>query len=84
MPVVTEPGTKPRFSASRVSVQATGYIGVDLVVAELKNYKWRNRKGHLMGGREFKSKAYTFDLERNKEESCDRGMMCLKRIIDTK
>lgn len=37
-----------------------------------------------MGGREFKSKAYTFDLERNKEESGIRGMMCLKQIIDTK
>lgn len=37
-----------------------------------------------MGGREFKSKAYIFDLERNKEESRDRGMMCLKRFIDTK
>ena len=52
MPVVTEPGTKPRFSVSRVSVQATDYIGVEMVVAELKNYKWKNRKGYLSYGRQ--------------------------------
>lgn len=39
-----------------------------MVMAELKNYKWKNRKGYLTEGREFKSEAYTFDLERNKEE----------------
>lgn len=47
VPVVTEPGAKPRFLASWVSVQTTGCIGVEMVVAEFKNKNGKIEKALL-------------------------------------
>lgn len=48
--VIREPGAKLRFSVYWFSVITMGYVGAEMVVAELKQYKWKNRKGHLMEG----------------------------------
>lgn len=34
------------------SISTTGYVRTKIIVAELKQYKWKHRKGHLMEGRD--------------------------------